>query len=95
MLEQKYPSLKEKKLLHNVTLTAHFNPGIWHLSKTKMKRDETPVFLMDIYGIFHEDFKTVFLFRASWRRKSQLGTEDIHFEGYSEAPKKVKISTSS
>ena len=50
---------------HNVTLTAHFNPGIWHLSKTKMKCDETPVFTMDIYGIFDEDFKTVFLFRAT------------------------------
>ena len=43
---------------HNVTLTAHFNPGIWHLSKAKRKREETPVFLMAIYGIYHEDFKT-------------------------------------
>ena len=44
---------------HNVTLTAHFNP------KTKMHLDGSPVFLMSIYGIFHEDFKTVFLFRAT------------------------------
>ena len=63
--------------------------------RSSLLRRASRVFSMSIYGIFHEDFKTVFLFRPSWRATSQLGTEEINFKGYSEAPKKVKISTSS
>ena len=40
-------------MAHNVTLTAHFNPETWHLSKTKMKRDETAVFLNVSYTEFN------------------------------------------